>query len=64
MGLGDGGGGLSSLGGRAAVVVPATFYLWFAGRHAVAVGFFISAWDSRFLFEYGLKPRLMARPCA
>ena len=24
-----------------AVVVPATFYLWFAGRHMVAVGFFL-----------------------
>jgi predicted PurR-regulated permease PerM len=45
--------------GVAAVVVPATFYLWFAGRHAVAVGFFIFCMGQSFLFEYGLKPRLM-----
>jgi predicted PurR-regulated permease PerM len=45
--------------GVAAVVVPATFYLWFAGRQAVAVGFFIFCMGQSFLFEYGLKPRLM-----
>jgi predicted PurR-regulated permease PerM len=45
--------------GVAAVVVPATFYLWFAGRHLVAVGFFIFCMGQSFLFEYGLKPRLM-----
>jgi len=45
--------------GVAAVVVPATFYLWFAGRHGVAVGFFIFCMGQSFLFEYGLKPRLM-----
>ena len=45
--------------GVAAVVVPATFYLWFAGRHMVAVGFLIFCMGQSFLFEYGLKPRLM-----
>ena len=45
--------------GVAAVVVPATFYLWFAGRHMLAVGFFIFCMGQSFLFEYGLKPRLM-----
>ena len=45
--------------GVAAVVVPATFYLWFAGRHWVAVGFFLFCMGQSFLFEYGLKPRLM-----
>jgi predicted PurR-regulated permease PerM len=45
--------------GVAAVVVPATFYLWFTGRHLVAVGFLIFCMGQSFLFEYGLKPRLM-----
>jgi predicted PurR-regulated permease PerM len=45
--------------GVAAVVVPATLYLWIVGRHAVAVGFFIFCMGQSFLFEYGLKPRLM-----
>jgi predicted PurR-regulated permease PerM len=45
--------------GVAAVVVPATFYLWLVGRHAAAVGFFIFCMGQSFLFEYGLKPRLM-----
>ncbi|HEX7597084.1 MAG TPA: AI-2E family transporter, partial [Polyangia bacterium] len=45
--------------GVAAVVVPATVYLWIVGRHAVAVGFFIFCMGQSFVFEYGLKPRLM-----
>jgi predicted PurR-regulated permease PerM len=45
--------------GVAAVVVPATFYLWFAGRHVIAASFFIFCMGQSFLFEYGLKPRLM-----
>jgi predicted PurR-regulated permease PerM len=45
--------------GVAAVVLPATVYLWIMGRHAAAVIFCIFCMGQSFLFEYGLKPRLM-----
>jgi predicted PurR-regulated permease PerM len=45
--------------GVAAVVLPATVYLWLVGRHVVAVGFLIFCMGQSFFFEYGLKPRLM-----
>jgi predicted PurR-regulated permease PerM len=45
--------------GVAAVVLPATVYLWLVGRQAVAVGFLIFCMGQSFFFEYWLKPRLM-----
>lgn len=45
--------------GVAAVVVPASLYLWVAGRHVAAICFFAFCMGQSFLFEYGLKPRLM-----
>jgi predicted PurR-regulated permease PerM len=45
--------------GVAAVVVPATLYLWITSRHVAAVLFFVFCMGQSFLFEYGLKPRLM-----
>lgn len=45
--------------GVAAVVVPATVYLWIDGRPLAAVGFLVFCMGQSFFFEYGLKPRLM-----
>ncbi len=45
--------------GVAAVVVPATIYLWVEGRPLAAVLFFVFCMGQSFFFEYGLKPRLM-----
>jgi len=45
--------------GVAAVVVPATVYLWIDGRPLAAVLFLVFCMGQSFFFEYGLKPRLM-----
>ncbi len=45
--------------GVAFVVLPATAYLWIVGRHVTAVIFCVFCMGQSFLFEYGLKPRLM-----
>jgi predicted PurR-regulated permease PerM len=45
--------------GVAAVVVPASIYLWVEGRPLAAVIFLVFCMGQSFLFEYGLKPRLM-----
>jgi predicted PurR-regulated permease PerM len=45
--------------GIAAVVVPATIYLWIEGRPLAAVIFLVFCMGQSFFFEYGLKPRLM-----
>lgn len=45
--------------GIAAVVVPATFYLWVGERPLAAVMFLVFCMGQSFFFEYGLKPRLM-----
>lgn len=45
--------------GVAAVVIPATLYLWIGDRHVAAVVFCLFCMGQSFLFEYGLKPRLM-----
>jgi len=45
--------------GVAAVVVPASIYLWVEGRPLAAVIFLVFCLGQSFLFEYGLKPRLM-----
>jgi predicted PurR-regulated permease PerM len=45
--------------GIAAVVVPATVYLWIEGRPLAAVIFLVFCMGQSFFFEYGLKPRLM-----
>jgi predicted PurR-regulated permease PerM len=45
--------------GVAAVVVPATVYLWIDGRPLAAVVFLVFCMGQSFFFEYGLKPRLM-----
>ena len=45
--------------GIAAVVVPATIYLWIEGRPLAAVLFLFFCMGESFFFEYGLKPRIM-----
>ena len=45
--------------GIAAVVLPATIYLWTEGRPLAAVVFLVFCMGQSFFFEYGLKPRLM-----
>jgi predicted PurR-regulated permease PerM len=45
--------------GIAAVVVPATIYLWIEGRPLAAVLFLVFCMGQSFFFEYGIKPRLM-----
>jgi len=45
--------------GIAAVVLPATIYLWIEGRPLAAMLFMVFCMGQSFLFEYGLKPRLM-----
>ncbi|MBN2575062.1 MAG: AI-2E family transporter [Deltaproteobacteria bacterium] len=45
--------------GVAAVIIPATIYLWIEGRPLAAVVFLIFCMGQSYLFEYGLKPRLM-----
>jgi predicted PurR-regulated permease PerM len=45
--------------GIAAVVVPASIYLWFDGRPLAAVLFLVFCMGQSFFFEYGLKPRMM-----
>jgi len=45
--------------GIAAVILPATVYLWIEGRPLAAVLFMFFCMGQSFFFEYGLKPRLM-----
>jgi predicted PurR-regulated permease PerM len=45
--------------GIAAVVFPATIYLWVEGRPFAAVVFLVFCMGESFFFEYGLKPRIM-----
>jgi len=45
--------------GIAAVVLPATIYLWMEGRPLAAVIFLVFCMGESFFFEYGLKPRMM-----
>jgi len=45
--------------GIAAVILPATIYLWVEGRPLTAVLFLVFCMGQSFFFEYGLKPRLM-----
>jgi predicted PurR-regulated permease PerM len=45
--------------GIAAVVVPATIYLWIGGRPLAAVLFLVFCMGQSFFFEYSIKPRLM-----
>jgi predicted PurR-regulated permease PerM len=45
--------------GIAAVIVPATIYLWIEGRPLAAVVFLVFCMGQSFFFEYGLKPRMM-----
>jgi predicted PurR-regulated permease PerM len=45
--------------GIAAVVLPATVYLWIGGRPLAAVIFLVFCMGQSFFFEYGLKPRMM-----
>jgi hypothetical protein len=45
--------------GIAAVVLPATIYLWVEGRPLAAVLFMVFCMGQSFFFEYGLKPRIM-----
>jgi predicted PurR-regulated permease PerM len=45
--------------GIAAVVVPATVYLWIEGRPLGAILFLVFCMGQSFFFEYGVKPRLM-----
>jgi predicted PurR-regulated permease PerM len=45
--------------GIAAVVLPATVYLWIEGRPLAAVLFFVFCMGQSFFFEYLVKPRLM-----
>ena len=45
--------------GIAAVVFPATIFLWIEGRPIAAVAFLVFCMGQSFFFEYGLKPRLM-----
>jgi predicted PurR-regulated permease PerM len=45
--------------GIAAVVVPATIYLWIEGRPLAAILFLVFCMGQSFFFEYSVKPRLM-----
>lgn len=45
--------------GIAAVIVPATIYLWVEGRPLAAVLFLVFCMGQSFFFEYAIKPRLM-----
>jgi predicted PurR-regulated permease PerM len=45
--------------GIAAVVVPATAYLWIEGRPLAAVLFLVFCMGESFFFEYAIKPRIM-----
>jgi predicted PurR-regulated permease PerM len=45
--------------GIAAVIFPATIYLWAEGRPIAAVIFLVFCMGQSFFFEYGIKPRLM-----
>jgi len=45
--------------GIAAVVVPATVYLWIEGRPLGAILFLVFCMGQSFFFEYSVKPRLM-----
>jgi len=45
--------------GIAAVVIPATIYLWVEGRAFAAMVFLVFCMGESFFFEYGLKPRIM-----
>lgn len=45
--------------GIAAVVVPATIFLWVDGRGTAAFMFFLLTMGQSFFFEYWFKPRLM-----
>jgi predicted PurR-regulated permease PerM len=45
--------------GVAAVVLPASIYLWIEGRPLAAVIFLVFCMGQSFFFEYGLKPRMM-----
>jgi predicted PurR-regulated permease PerM len=45
--------------GIAAVVLPATVYLWIEGRPLASVIFLFFCMGQSFFFEYGLKPRMM-----
>jgi predicted PurR-regulated permease PerM len=45
--------------GIAAVVVPATIYLWVEGRPLAAVLFLVFCMGQSFFFEYAVKPRIM-----
>jgi predicted PurR-regulated permease PerM len=45
--------------GIAAVVVPASIYLWVEGRPLAALVFLVFCMGQSFFFEYGLKPRMM-----
>jgi predicted PurR-regulated permease PerM len=45
--------------GIAAVILPATIYLWIEGRPLAAVIFLVFCMGQSFFFEYGLKPRMM-----
>lgn len=45
--------------GVAAVVVPATIYLWIEGRPLASMVFLVFCMGQSFFFEYWLKPRLM-----
>jgi predicted PurR-regulated permease PerM len=45
--------------GIAAVVLPATIYLWVEGRPIAAVMFLVFCMGQSFFFEYGVKPRIM-----
>ena len=47
--------------GLAAVVVPATIFLWVGGRPTAGLVFFVLAMGQSFFFEYWLKPRLMGK---
>ncbi len=45
--------------GIAAVVLPATVYLWIEGRPLAALLFVVFCMGQSFFFEYSVKPRLM-----
>jgi len=45
--------------GIAAVVVPATIYLWVEGRPLAAVIFLVFCMGQSFFFEYAVKPRII-----
>jgi predicted PurR-regulated permease PerM len=45
--------------GIAAVILPATIYLWVEGRPVAAMIFLVFCMGQSFFFEYGVKPRIM-----